>query len=74
MNTTKSPGTELSDAFVQEAYRAMHEKHALNGQMQMETARQVFYRHGIVASSDDLRALILRVRRLHASNYPDTGI
>lgn len=72
MATNHTPS--MPDAFVDEAFKAMKERQALKGQLQIETARQVFYNHGLIASSDDLRELMLLVRRKYASQYEDTGI
>lgn len=63
-----------SPAFVEKAYQAMRDQQALKGQLQLETARNLFYAHGIIASTDDLHALMLQVRRLYAAKHLDTGV
>lgn len=63
-----------SDAFVKEVHQAMCEQLAIKGQTQVKTARDVYYRHGIIPTDDEVHDLIVRVRRLYASDYADTGI
>lgn len=64
----------MSDAFVENAFEVMKNRQATQGQLQIETAREIFYQHGLIASNDELHALMLRIRRKYAHRFEDTGI
>lgn len=56
--------TILSDEFVQSAFVEMDRAMKESGYGHVQTARHIFYRHGLIATNEEVFALIHRVRRL----------
>lgn len=76
MTSTSSDMTELSEDFVQEAYRVTREAAHTAGKSHVQTIRAMFYKNGIVATDDEVFKLLRRLRPVFSApyGYDDSGV